>query len=94
MRKKIHSATTGISSSPWIGFLSAAFWSVYRLEMAEDKWSTIPWSFYAISMIVDQGFETMEGASGDDWISVAQSMRAYLANAELKLDALRVIVAT
>ncbi|MXQ07282.1 2Fe-2S iron-sulfur cluster binding domain-containing protein [Alphaproteobacteria bacterium GH1-50] len=32
----------------------------------------------AISMIVDQGFETMEGASGDDWISVAQSMRAYL----------------
>ncbi len=32
----------------------------------------------AISMIVDQGYETMEGASGDDWISVAQSMRAYL----------------
>ena len=32
----------------------------------------------AISMIVDQGFETMEGASGDDWIAVAQSMRAYL----------------
>ncbi len=32
----------------------------------------------AISVIVDQGFETMEGASGDDWISVAQSMRAYL----------------
>jgi len=32
----------------------------------------------AISMIIDQGFETMEGASGDDWIGVAQSMRAYL----------------
>lgn len=32
----------------------------------------------AISVIIDQGFETMEGASGDDWISVAQSMRAYL----------------
>ena len=32
----------------------------------------------AISIIIDQGFETMEGASGDDWISVAQSMRAYL----------------
>ncbi len=29
-------------------------------------------------MIVDQGFETMEGASGDDWIAVSQSMRAYL----------------
>ena len=33
---------------------------------------------HAISMIIDQGYETMEGASGDDWISVAQSMRAYL----------------
>ena len=32
----------------------------------------------AISMIVDQGHETMEGASGDDWIACAQSMRAYL----------------
>ena len=32
----------------------------------------------AISMIVDQGFETTEGTSGDDWIAVAQSMRAYL----------------
>lgn len=32
----------------------------------------------AISMLFDQGYETMEGASGDDWISVAQSMRAYL----------------
>lgn len=33
---------------------------------------------HAVSMIVDQGFETMEGASGDDWIAVTQSMRAYL----------------
>ncbi|MGR3490626.1 MAG: reductive dehalogenase, partial [Shimia sp.] len=32
----------------------------------------------AISMIVDQGFETTSGSSGDDWISVVQSMRAYL----------------
>jgi reductive dehalogenase len=32
----------------------------------------------AIAMLLDQGHETMEGASGDDWISVAQSMRAYL----------------
>ncbi|SFD54703.1 reductive dehalogenase [Sulfitobacter brevis] len=32
----------------------------------------------ALSLIIDQGFDTMEGASGDDWISVAQSMRAYL----------------
>ncbi len=32
----------------------------------------------AISMIVDQGFDTTDGTSGDDWIAVAQSMRAYL----------------
>ena len=38
----------------------------------------VPLHDQAISMIVDQGFETMEGASGDDWIAVSQSMRAYL----------------
>lgn len=32
----------------------------------------------AISMVIDQGYETMDGSSGDDWIAVAQSMRAYL----------------
>ncbi|MEM7377442.1 MAG: 4Fe-4S dicluster domain-containing protein, partial [Pseudomonadota bacterium] len=32
----------------------------------------------AISMVIDQGYNTMEGSSGDDWISVSQSMRAYL----------------
>jgi reductive dehalogenase len=33
---------------------------------------------YAIVMLIDQGYETMEGASGDDFISGAQSMRAYM----------------
>lgn len=37
-----------------------------------------PYHDQAVSMIVDQGHETMEGASGDDWIACAQSMRAYL----------------
>jgi reductive dehalogenase len=32
----------------------------------------------AISMIVDQRFDSMDGSSGDDWISVSLSMRAYL----------------
>ncbi len=32
----------------------------------------------AINLIIDQGYETMEGSSGDDWIAVSQSMRAYL----------------
>jgi ferredoxin len=34
-------------------------------------------------MLIDQEFDTMEGASGDDWISGAQSMRAYLRGAEI-----------
>ncbi len=37
-----------------------------------------PYHRYAIAILVDQGYETMEGASGDDWISGAQSMRAYM----------------
>ena len=32
----------------------------------------------AVSVMIDQGFDTMEGASGDDWISSAQSMRTYM----------------
>ena len=38
---------------------------------------------YAIVMLIDQGYDTMEGASGDDWASGAQSMRAYLRGAEI-----------
>ena len=38
---------------------------------------------YAVVMLIDQGFDTMEGASGDDWISGAQSMRGYLRGAEI-----------
>jgi reductive dehalogenase len=37
-----------------------------------------PYHQNAISVIVDQGHETMDGASGDDWIACSQSMRAYL----------------
>ena len=38
---------------------------------------------FAIVMLIDQGYETMEGASGDDWISGVQSMRGYLRGAEI-----------
>ena len=38
---------------------------------------------YAIVMLIDQEYETMEGASGDDWISGAQSMRSYMRGAEI-----------
>jgi len=36
----------------WVGFLAAAFVSVSRLEQSDDKWSTIPWIWYAVSMAV------------------------------------------
>ena len=38
---------------------------------------------YAIVMLIDQGYETMEGASGDDWMSGVQSMRGYMRGAEI-----------
>jgi reductive dehalogenase len=42
-----------------------------------------PYHRYAVVMLIDQEFDTMEGASGDDWISGAQSMRGYLRGAEV-----------
>lgn len=38
---------------------------------------------YAVVMLIDQGYETMEGSSGDDWISGAQSMRSYMRGAQI-----------
>ena len=49
-------------------------WYSHDLDGSELK----PYHKYAIAILIDQGYETMEGASGDDWISGAQSMRAYL----------------
>lgn len=49
----------------------------------EDGTPIEPYHKYAVVMLIDQGFETMEGGSGDDWMSGAQSMRAYLRGAEI-----------
>ncbi|HEY4775169.1 MAG TPA: reductive dehalogenase domain-containing protein [Xanthobacteraceae bacterium] len=49
----------------------------------EDGSEIAPYHRYAVVMLIDQGYDTMEGASGDDWISGAQSMRAYLRGAEI-----------
>lgn len=43
---------------------------------------------YAIVIVIDQGFDTMEASSGDDWISAGQSYRAYF-----KSSSVAVIVA-
>jgi len=47
----------------------------------EDGKEIEPYHRYAVAMLIDQGYDTMEGASGDDWISGSQSMRAYLRGA-------------
>jgi hypothetical protein len=36
----------------WAGFLSAAFASLCRLEQADSKWMTVPWTWYGLSMLV------------------------------------------
>jgi len=59
-----------------VGISRCPQWTWYSHDAAGDVID--PPHDQAISMIVDQGYETMEGASGDDWISVSQSMRAYL----------------
>jgi epoxyqueuosine reductase QueG len=37
----------------------------------------------AAVIVIDQGFETMEGASGDDWVSGTQSFRAYVRGGQI-----------
>lgn len=37
----------------------------------------------ALVIVIDQGFETMEGASGDDWVSGTQSFRAYVRGGQI-----------
>ena len=59
-----------------VGLSECPDWTYYSHDAAGQPIS--PYHKNAISMIVDQGHETMEGASGDDWIACAQSMRAYL----------------
>ena len=59
-----------------VGISRCPDWTWYSHDATGAE--LIPPHDQAISMVIDQGFETMEGASGDDWIAVSQSMRAYL----------------
>ncbi|MEM9432765.1 MAG: 2Fe-2S iron-sulfur cluster-binding protein [Pseudomonadota bacterium] len=59
-----------------VGISACPDWTYYSHDAAGQP--ITPYHRNAISMIIDQGHETMEGASGDDWIACAQSMRAYL----------------
>ncbi|WP_400086525.1 reductive dehalogenase [Yoonia sp. R78084] len=59
-----------------VGLSACPDWTYYSHDTTGAP--ITPYHENAISMIIDQGHETMEGASGDDWIACAQSMRAYL----------------
>ena len=62
------------------GICRAEAWMYY--SHGDEKGEPIePYHPYAVVMLTDQGFETMEGSSGDDWVSGAQSMRAYMRGA-------------
>ena len=65
-----------------VGICRAEPWMYYSHD--DEKGEPIaPYHPYAVVMLIDQGFETMEGSSGDDWVSGAQSMRAYMRGALL-----------
>ncbi len=59
-----------------VGISRCPDWAYYSHDALGNEID--PYHANAISMVIDQGHETMEGASGDDWIACSQSMRAYL----------------
>ncbi|PHZ85737.1 reductive dehalogenase [Paremcibacter congregatus] len=59
-----------------VGISRCPDWAYYSHDAGGAE--ITPYHQNAISVIIDQGHETMDGASGDDWIACAQSMRAYL----------------
>lgn len=63
-------------SSDAVGLSAVPDWAYYSHDAGCSPLE--PYHKNGVSILIDQGHETMEGASGDDWISVAQSMRAYL----------------
>lgn len=75
-------ALAHVMGADLVGICEAEPWMYYSHDEVAGQ-AIAPYHRYAVVMLIDQGFETMEGASGDDWISGAQSMRAYLRGATL-----------
>ncbi|MEZ5665067.1 MAG: 4Fe-4S dicluster domain-containing protein [Burkholderiaceae bacterium] len=59
-----------------VGLCAVPSWAYYSHDAGGNPLQA--YHDHAVNLLIDQGHETMDGASGDDWISVAQSMRAYL----------------
>ncbi|WP_419849138.1 reductive dehalogenase [Candidatus Poriferisocius sp.] len=73
--KKVKSALHFLGAD-MVGISRAPDWAWYSHDL--DGSEIEPYHKNAITILIDQGHETMEGASGDDWISSSQSMRTYL----------------
>lgn len=69
-------ATLYFLGADLVGISAAPDWVWYSHGV--DGRPVTPPHEYAVTTLIDQGHETMEGASGDDWLSAAQSMRAYM----------------
>jgi len=67
--------------SDQVGICEAKPWTWYSHR--SDGTPVEPYHAYAIVILIDQGYETLEAASGDDWISASQSARAYMRGAEI-----------
>ncbi len=65
----------------FVGICAAEPWMFYSHDRNGKE--ITPYHKNVVVMLIDQGYETMEGASGDDWISGSQSMRGYMRGAEL-----------
>jgi reductive dehalogenase len=59
-----------------VGLCKVPEWAYYSHDAGGNEMPA--YHANGVNLLLDQGHETMEGASGDDWIAVAQSMRAYL----------------
>ena len=69
-------ATLHFLGADMVGICEAPKWAWY--SHAPDGSELKAEHKYAITTLIDQGHDTMEGASGDDWMSAAQSMRSYM----------------
>lgn len=69
-------ATSYYLGADAVGLCAVPGWAYYSHDAGGNPMPA--YHANGVNLLIDQGFETMEGASGDDWISVAQSMRAYL----------------
>jgi len=69
-------ATLHFLGADMVGISEAPDWVWY--SHAANGVPIKPAHKFAITTLVDQGHESMDGASGDDWISAALSMRSYM----------------